>query len=190
LTPCNTPFEQWEKDEKRQIGDESQQTATTSCEGDNVGATPCLLGNWTEKTQHAGSKKFKKRSRIYDALTMKYLVQIAWGLGNQYLSSRLKKSVRDADASLGSAHNCIIVTPALEGRTVERESKSVIDDYDLAGKIHTAPYLYSLNKCREEAGDNLNSVSYKERFLKAMAEYETIGDEKKVEWELERHNIC
>jgi hypothetical protein len=46
-----------------------------------------------------------------------------------------------------------------------------------------------LNRCREEAEDNLNSVSkeeYKERFLKAMAEYETIGDEKKVEWKLER----
>jgi hypothetical protein len=77
----------------------------------------------------------------------------------------------------------------LEGKTVERESKSVINDYDLADKIYTAPYLYSLNKCREEAEDNLNSVSkdkYKERFLKAMAAYETIGDEKKVEWELER----
>jgi hypothetical protein len=43
--------------------------------------------NRTEKTQHARSKKFKKRSRVYDALTTKYLVvQIAWGLGNQYLS--------------------------------------------------------------------------------------------------------
>jgi hypothetical protein len=116
------------------------------------------------------------------------LIQIAWGLGNQYLS-RLKKSVRDAEASLGSAGDCILVTPALEGKTVERESKSVIDDYDLADKIYTAPYLYSLNKCREEAVDNLNVVSkdeYKERFLKAMAEYETIGDEKKVELELER----
>ncbi len=147
--------------------------------------------NRTEKTQYARSKKFKKRSRIYDASTTKYLVQIAWGLGNQYLS-RLKKSVRDPEASLDSAGDCILVPPALEGRDVERESKSVIDDYNLAGKIKRAPYLYSLNKCREEAEDNLNSVSkeeYKERFLKAMAAYETIGDEKKVEWELERRNI-
>jgi hypothetical protein len=147
------------------------------------------LKNWTEKTQYARSKKFKKRSRVYGALTTKYLVQIAcWGLGNQYLS-RLKKSVRDTETSLGSAGDCILVTPALEGGDVERESKSVIDHYDLADKIYTAPYLYSLNKCREEAKDNLNLVSkdgYKERFLKAMAEYETISDEKKVEWELER----
>ena len=112
--------------------------------------------NWTEKTQHAGSKKFsKKKSRVYDALTRKYLVQIAWGLGNQYLS-RLKKSVRDPEASLDSAGDCILVPPALEGRDVERESKSVIDDYNLAGKIKRAPYLYSLNRCREEAEDNLN----------------------------------
>jgi hypothetical protein len=65
----------------------------------------------------------------------------------------------------------------------------VIDDYDLAEKIYTAPYLYSLNKCREEAEDNLDSDTkdkYKERFLKAMAGYETIGDKKKVEWELEK----
>jgi hypothetical protein len=39
--------------------------------------------NWTEKAQHAGSKKFEKRSCVYDALTTKYLVQIAWGLGNR-----------------------------------------------------------------------------------------------------------
>jgi hypothetical protein len=37
-------FERWEKDEKRQIGDESHRTATTSCGGDNVGATPYLSG--------------------------------------------------------------------------------------------------------------------------------------------------
>jgi hypothetical protein len=144
--------------------------------------------NRTEKTQYARSKKFKKRSRIYDASTTKYLVQIAWGLGNQYLS-RLKKSVRDAEASLGSAGDCILITPALEGGDVERESTSVIDDYNLAEKVYTAPYLYSLNKCREEAEDNLNSVTkdeYKERFLKAMAEYDTIGDDMKVEWEMER----
>jgi hypothetical protein len=88
------------------------------------------------------------------------------GIGQSYLS-KLKKSVRDAEASLGSAGDCILVTPALEGKTVERESKSVIYDYDLAAKIYTAPYLYSLNKCREEAKDNLNSVSkdkYKEQF--------------------------
>jgi DNA integrity scanning protein DisA with diadenylate cyclase activity len=104
-------------------------------------------------------------------------------LGNQYLS-RLKKSVRDAEASLGSAGNCILITQALEGGDVERESTSVIDDYNQAEKVYTAPYLYSLNKCREEAEDNLNSVTkdeYKERFLKAMAEYDTIGDGMKVE---------
>jgi hypothetical protein len=144
--------------------------------------------NRTEKAQYARSKKFKKRSRIHDAMTTKYLVQVAWGLGNQYLS-RLKKSVRDAEASLGSAGDCILVTPTLEGEEVENESKSVIDDYDLAEKIYTAPYLYSLNKCREEAEDNLNSATkneYKERFQKAMAGYDTIGDDKKVEWELEK----
>jgi hypothetical protein len=48
--------------------------------------------SWTEKTQYARSKRFKKRSHIYDGLTTKYLVQITWGLGNQYLS-RMKKSV-------------------------------------------------------------------------------------------------
>jgi hypothetical protein len=31
-----------------------------------------------------------------------------------------------------------------------------------------------------------NKDDYKEQFLKAMAEYDTISDEKKVEWELER----
>jgi hypothetical protein len=102
----------------------------------------------------------------------------------------VNKSVRVAETSLDSAGDCILVTPALEGRDVERESKSVIDGYNLADKIYMALYLYSLNKCREEAEDNLNSVSkdeYKERFLKAMAEYyESIGDENKVEWELER----
>jgi hypothetical protein len=44
----------------------------------------CLANpeNRTEKAQHARSKKFKKRSRIYDAMTMKCLVQIAWaGIG-------------------------------------------------------------------------------------------------------------
>jgi hypothetical protein len=106
-----------EKDEKRQIGDESHQMATTSYGGDNVGATPCKSG--FEKTQHARTKRFKKRSRIYDGLMTNYLVQIAWGLGNQYLS-RMKKSVRDAEASLGSAGNCILVTPALEGGDIER----------------------------------------------------------------------
>jgi hypothetical protein len=70
--------------------------------------------NRTEKAQYARSKKFKKRSSIYDAMTTKYLVQIARGLGNQYLS-RLKKSVRDAEASLVSAGNCILVIPTLEG---------------------------------------------------------------------------
>jgi hypothetical protein len=74
--------------------------------------------NRTEKAQYARSKKFKKRSRIYDAMTTKYLVQIAWGLGNQYLS-RLQKSVRDADTSLGSAGDCILVIPTLEGEEVE-----------------------------------------------------------------------
>jgi hypothetical protein len=39
---------------------------------------------------------------IYDAMTPKYLVQIAWGLGDQYLNI-LKKSVRYAETSLGSA---------------------------------------------------------------------------------------
>jgi hypothetical protein len=55
-----------------------------------------------QKAQYARSKKFKKRSCIYDAMTTKYLVQIAWGLGDQYLN-RLKKSVRYAETSLGSA---------------------------------------------------------------------------------------
>jgi hypothetical protein len=58
----------------------------------------------------------------------------------------------------------------------------VIDNYDLAEKIYTASYLYSLNKCRQEAEDNLNAVTkdeYKEQFLKAMVVYDTIGDKRK-----------
>jgi hypothetical protein len=66
----------------------------------------------------------------------------------------------------------------------------VIDDYNMAEKIYTAPYLFSLNKCREEAEDNLDSITkdeyYKERFKKAMPGYDTISHEKKVEWELEK----
>jgi hypothetical protein len=78
--------------------------------------------NQTEKGQYARSKKFKKRSRIYDAMTTKYLVQIAWGLGNQYLS-RLKESVRDAETSLQSAGDCILVTTTLEGKRVEKNQR-------------------------------------------------------------------
>jgi hypothetical protein len=65
----------------------------------------------------------------------------------------------------------------------------VIDNYNLAEKIYTAPFLYYLNKCREEAKDKQNLVTkdeYKEQFLKAMAWYDTISDEKKVERELEK----
>jgi hypothetical protein len=47
-----------------------------------------------------------------------------------------------------------------------------------------------LNKCIEKAKDKPNLVTkkeYKDRFLKAMAGYyDTIADEKKVEWELEK----
>jgi hypothetical protein len=71
--------------------------------------------NRTGKTQHAGSKKFEKRSRVYDALTTKYLVQIAWGFGNQYLS-RLKKSVRDAEASLGKCRRLYSSHPSIGGQ--------------------------------------------------------------------------
>jgi hypothetical protein len=60
LAPCKTQFELWEKDEKRQIGDESHQTVTTSCGGDNVGATPCLSSKSDWKDTTCGIKEVRE----------------------------------------------------------------------------------------------------------------------------------
>jgi len=109
------------------------------------------------------SGKYAPRKKQHDPLTLKYLVQHAWGRNNSYLSDLRKQQKRQASAACGSDGGfetlLLIAPPPLadddEGKTLP---ESVMDSYELAEKKYTAAYLYAINKCREQAEKNKDSV--------------------------------
>ena len=144
--------------------------------------------------RYARSQKFKKRLGRFNPVSVKYLVEQAWGRSNSYLHE-LRRNLNKTAIATGSvaASELLLVAPAVE--IVDKESKdttevkSVIDDYDLAEKKYTACYLFAVNECRQAAKDNLDSVSrveYLERFNTAKKKYETLDDGKKAMWEAKR----
>lgn len=148
------------------------------------------------------SGKFASRKTQHDPVTLKYLVQHAWGLGNSYLcelKKQLEKQATERKQAAGSTgleldggfESLLFVTPDASS-DVDSEGKpvtSVIDDYELAEKKYTASYLYAVNRCREQAEENKDSVNkatYTERFNAAKKEFESLDDGNKALWEGKR----
>jgi hypothetical protein len=133
------------------------------------------------------SQKFKKRQARFNPVSLRYLVQHAWGCANSYLC-KLRKSQKEfatSTAMTDEAANLLFVAPPLmdlEGAPI----KSVIEDYELAETVYTPAYLYAVNECRCKAKDNLDTVdreSYTKRLLDSKRSFESLDNNIKEVWE-------
>jgi hypothetical protein len=138
------------------------------------------------------SQMFKPRKGTYDPLTLKYLVEGAWGLANNY-HIRLRAGLQKKEAVLGVQNgSCpLFVVPDLLDSSDEQggKSKSVIDDYALADRLYTTKYLITIHECRRLAQEDLNSVdreTYSNRFSAASERFNTPDEGNKQRWEMER----
>jgi hypothetical protein len=157
------------------------------------------LGSSCRKAHHLlkskGDGKFVNWKVQHDPLTLKYLVQHAWGCNNSYLCELRKQQKQQRAESKGSLDNggfetlLLLAPPPL---TADDESNSVpetvIDNYEIAEKKYMASYLYAIHKCRMEA-KNLDSVDkklYTERFNAAFTKFDSLDVGTKALWEGKR----
>ena len=103
--------------------------------------------------------KFTKRSTLHNPLTMKYLVEYSWGLGNKYLA-RLRATVKKASVGHGTA--VPIVGMVEKAAAAPLPSQSVIENRDAAARTFTARTLYVDAFCRRTAAIELDSIGREE----------------------------
>ena len=143
--------------------------------------------NQKEKLRDSRTGAFKERTTIHDPLTTKYLVQEAWGLGNQFLSQLRDQVAKLAEEALGINDGVSLLVDPKSEYCDEEPAASVIDDYSLAEKTYTVDHLYALNECRRLAAEDLKSISkkaYRKRYNTARRSYDKLPNETKALWEM------
>ena len=142
---------------------------------------------------YAKSGKFKSRGTGWNPLTTKYLVMQAWGLSKNALSL-LKKESRENAIAQGVAEEDAAVQIAFCPKAPMEEKerlKSVIDDLEAAKRHFTAARLYAIDKYRDvkqKSYDAIEKEESNEMIAMYLAEYETLDDDTKRFWDLERRN--
>jgi hypothetical protein len=132
--------------------------------------------------QDTKSQKFKPWKGTYDPLTLKYLVEGAWGLANNY-HRRLRAGLQKREVVLGVQNgSCplFVVPDLLDSSDKQRgKSKSVIDDYALADRLYTTKDLFTIHECRRLAQEDLDSVdreTYSNRVSAASERFNTLDE--------------
>jgi hypothetical protein len=133
-------------------------------------------------------KQFKVRKSLYVPLSLKFLVQQGWGLASNY-AFRLKAKMAEAENKVfgGSTSSGLFVVPeSLQDNG--NKPKSVIDDAEMAERLYTAEYLYSINECRVLLQDNepISRAEHAQRVSCARKKYNTLDDATKERWEMKR----
>ena len=132
------------------------------------------------------SKKFEARSSKNDPLTLKYLVQVAWGCHNSYLCELRKKLAKQKRNNDEDHTATLLFRKPPDEDEGGQVPGSVIDSYTLAEKFYTAETLFCYNECKLQSAKDLSAVTRKlrsERMAKAKCDFAQLDSGKKAIWE-------
>ncbi len=123
----------------------------------------------------------------HDPVTLKYLVQHAWGCGNSYLAAIWKQQKQQAMAAScidGGFEPLLLLAPPPQGDEMGlSEPNSVIDNYQLAERKYTPAFLYAVNKCHLQAKNNMDTVDkalYTKRYNAGKQKFERLDAGKRA----------
>ena len=139
------------------------------------------------------SQEFKKRIGKWDPKTTAYLLEHAWGLGNNYLT-RLEKEIRQNGRENGYNEEQLeilesYIPPKKMSTKVNLKVKSVIDHFKTAQTFFSAKRLYAINVCRQEKildYDFGTRKEYMNKISKLMNDYEHLDLNLRDIWNLKR----